>query len=87
MTDAVKKPLLQHGSPGAVGLNGTAVFDAADGLAADDLCLEMDRGCRLSNDLVGIHGVDRLVGIAMKGNGRNDRRPPGSAATAALLIA
>ena len=69
MTGSVKHPLLQHDTTALVSVDASRVTEAACGLAAAYDGAELGSTLGLSNHLIAVHGVHRLVSIAVEHDG------------------
>jgi hypothetical protein len=66
MTSSVKHPLLQYDTAALVSVDAARVIKAACGLAAAYDGVELGSTLGLSNHLIAVHGVHRLVSLAVK---------------------
>jgi hypothetical protein len=76
MVGALQDPLLQNRSPAVIALDRANEAHAALRSAANDGCLEICPELRLGDDVVAIQRIDRLIRVAMKHDGRNQRFAP-----------
>jgi hypothetical protein len=68
MTGSVKHPLLHHDTTALVSVDAARVLEAACGVAAAYDGAELGSTLGLSNHLIAVHRVHRLVSIAVEHN-------------------